>query len=126
MAGRNRRKHPAEGFIPVPFLMGIILIAVLALAYLWLESQCESLGRQMKYMEAQKRELDKKIGYEEARWANMKAPAEIEKALRMHNLVMTWPANGQIVRMSSSDIAESLAEPRGGAGLKISRVAMNE
>ena len=56
-----------------------------------------------------KKDVHRRCLYEECRWANMKAPREIERALRIHNLSVTWPSKDQVVRLSTSDVVEALA-----------------
>jgi len=129
MANRNRKRTTSGGYmIPVPFALFTVVISVFALGYLWLGIQSEELGRELKKLEASLTNLQKKRQYEEARWANVKAPREIEKALSMHHLSMTWPGDVQIVRMSSADIVEALAETESPRRLPapIQRVAMND
>lgn len=129
MAGKNRKKTASGGYmIPVPFALATVVASVFALGYLWLGVQSEELGRDLKKLEISLTDLQKQRLYEEARWANMKAPREIEKALSMHRLAMGWPSDAQIVRMSEADIVEALSETERPLRrpAPIQRVAMND
>lgn len=133
MSRRNRKKRKAAGFIvPLPFAIGMVLASTLSLGYLWLGNRCETIGKELKGLEARKEDLHRKCLYEESRWANMTAPQEIEKALRRHNLSVTWPSSDQIVRLSFSDVVEALANGSrksasiGPQYVQVRRVPMND
>lgn len=99
----NRKKKRAAGFmIPLPFAV-VMLASVFSLGYLGLEIRCETLGEQLKELEARRKEAHDKRLYEEARWANMKSPGQIEKVLRRHRLTMIWPRQDQIVFVGESE-----------------------
>jgi hypothetical protein len=97
---RRNSKHRMHGFVlPAPFA-GIVVVGVLlALAYVWLGSRCDSLGREIKSLEREGIQLKKDIVNEESRWTKMKSPANLEMVLAKHNIVMTWPRQDQIVRL---------------------------
>ena len=61
-------------------------------------------------------------------WARMQSPGNIERALKEHGLVMTWPGRDQIVRVRPDGTAESgAAERRNGERLaRVDRVVMND
>ncbi len=101
MARRNKsRKKQSAGFIfPAPFAAALTLAGVLALSYLWLCGRCESLGIQIKTLEAKKADLHNRVINEEYKWSNLKSPRNIELFLQQHNLVMTWPDESRIVRV---------------------------
>lgn len=112
MARRNKnRKKQSAGFIfPAPFAAALTLAAVLALSYLWLCGRCESLGVQIKALEAKKTDLHNRVINEEYKWSNLKSPRNIELFLQQHNLVMTWPDESRIIRVRTgqgSRVAES-------------------
>ena len=107
MARRNKnRKKQAAGFIfPMPFALALTLAAGLALSYLWLCGRCESLGVQIKALEAKKADLHNRVINEEYKWSNLKSPRNIELFLQQHNLVMTWPDESRIVRVRTAQSA---------------------
>ena len=97
MARRNRRRR-VQGFaFPVPFAGIIVVVSVLALGYIWLGCCCESVGRDIKVLEAERRELDKQQVNERYRWARMKAPRSLERALGQHSIEMVYPRHDQVV-----------------------------
>jgi hypothetical protein len=122
MATRNRKKKKHTGHIvPAPFAILMVLASSLSLGYLWLGSRCEGLGQEIKALEATHAALARKCLYEESRWANMKAPGQIEKALRRHRLPLTWPSRDQLILVRSSQMAAALAEQAA-----VATVAMND
>lgn len=103
---KNRKR--VDGFVfPVPFAGALIVIATLALAYVWMGSRCETLGREIKGLEREKSVLYKKYLNEEYRWTQMKAPRNLERVLTRHRIAMVWPRSSQIVRLGSEDIFEN-------------------
>lgn len=110
MIARANRKWQTGGHaVPVKMAILILVASAMALGYIWLEIQCEALGKELKVLEAQRDALNRKCLQEESRWANMKAPGSIERALALHHLRMGWPSREQIVVLSFSGIDEVLA-----------------
>ena len=100
MRRRNRRKR-INGFITtMPYVGVVVLIASIALMYLWLNSRCETLGREIKQLEKAKEEFNKKYLTEEYRWAQMKSPKNIEKQLAKFKINMFWPSQKQVIRIA--------------------------
>ncbi|MDI6775108.1 MAG: hypothetical protein QME60_06910 [Verrucomicrobiota bacterium] len=94
-----------DGFIfPVPFAGLLAVIAAMALWYLWLGCRCEALGKELKRLEDEKAELTKRCLNEEYKWARMKSPESIDRALARHGIVMIWPRSEQIVRLTKADL----------------------
>jgi hypothetical protein len=92
-----------HGFVfPVPFAGVLVLIATLAMIYVWLGCRCEVLGREIKTLEQEREVLHKKHLNEEYRWTRMKSLRSIENALAGFSIQMTWPANNQIVRLQDT------------------------
>ena len=85
--------------LPAPYSGILVAGSILAISYLWLGCRCDSLGHDIKAMEAAKVQLKKDILNEESRWTRMKSPLNIEMVLAKHGIVMTWPRQDQIVRL---------------------------
>ena len=102
MSRKNRKKRVHGFVLPAPFAGVVVLGSLLALLYVWLGSRCDSLGRDIKALEAEKTDLKKELLNEESRWTQMKSPVSMEAALAKHHLVMTWPRRDQIVHLSAS------------------------
>ena len=117
MRKRNKKKKDIHGFIvPAPFAGVIIILSSLAVGYLWLDSRCQTLGKELKALDMESQELNKKLKSEEYRWSLMKSPANLEKTLKRHHIVMSWPRSDQIV-IVDRDMAlmkELLAENKDG------------
>lgn len=120
MARRKKNRKKVDGFsFPVPFASLAVIVSVFALAYLWLGSRCEMLGREIKKEEAKKEILVKRYLNEEYKWSRMKSPRNLERVLKEHNVEMRWPRRDQIVRLYDT------GEYRNGYA-KLDRVVMNE
>ncbi len=94
-----------------------------------LECNPRTVYRDLKALEIKKSDVHRRRLYEESRWARMRSLGAIEKALRAHNLVMTWPGPEQIVYVRSSDITEAMAKagrPAEPDRAPMQRVAMND
>jgi len=114
--------------LPARFAGLVVLAVTLALAYVWLECRCETVGRELKKLESQITELDKLLRNEEYRWTTMKAPANIEQALARHGIVMTWPRRDQVVRIvrGTDGVAREVSPAMVTTVRRPERVAMNE
>jgi hypothetical protein len=87
------------------------------------------LGREIKKLEAQRGQLREKVIKEQYEWARLQSPANVEKALKEHGLVMTWPSRDQIVRMRADGSIDTLMgpDPRPGGRLaRLDRIVMND
>ena len=103
MARANKKR--VDGFVfPAPFAVGVVLVSGLALVYVWMGGRCEAMGKELKGLETDKKELAKKFQAEEFRWSRMKSPASVEHALVRHGVTMNWPRKDQIVRLSENDV----------------------
>ena len=99
---KNRKNDEPRHVFPAP-LAGILAVAVtLSLGYLWLCGRCDAMGRDIKKLEQRKVELQRKIENEEYKWSNMTSPQNMASLLKAHNLEMTWPGEGSIIRMQRS------------------------
>ncbi len=100
---KENKKRKNDGFIfPVPFASILFLVGLLALAYLWVCGQSEALGKRIKILEVQKTEIRERRYNEECKWAYLKSPRNIERALRRYGLVMTWPDKDRVVELPVS------------------------
>lgn len=132
MARRKRnRKKQVQGFIlPVPFTGIIVALFALALGYVRLGTDSERLGKELKALESESRNLSRRILTEEYHWSRMNSAANIERALLRHNIVMGRPREDQIVRIILGDepdrvrAAVSSANPL--EGPLLAQVVLNE
>ncbi|OVE75869.1 hypothetical protein BVX97_03420 [bacterium E08(2017)] len=100
MAKRKRNRRKVNGFaFPAPYVSVVIMIAVFGLAYVWLGTRCEMLGREIKKEEAKRKILVKRYLNEEYRWSRIKSPRNLERVLQEHGIAMTWPRRDQVVRL---------------------------
>ena len=107
MASKRRcnRKKQAQGLgFPAPLALVLVVGALVALSYLWLCGRCEDLGERIKDLEARKAELQRQVVNEEFKWTNMKAPQNMERLLRTHQLDMEWPGEQQVHRLPMSAV----------------------
>jgi hypothetical protein len=127
---RNRKKRRMNGFmVPAPFAIVVVLVATISLGYVWLGCRCDSVGKELKALETQKAELEKRILNEEYKWTRMKSPGSIEEALTRFGIVMTWPGREQVVRLSDKAIPGNQPAGSGQYALKyasVHRAVLNE
>jgi len=99
MARKNRKKNEQGFLFPVPLALTLLVLALMALFHIGLRARADALGREIKALEARRSVLRDQLKKEEGEWSQMRAPAQVEAALRQHGLVMTWPRRDQIVRI---------------------------
>lgn len=105
---QNKRKNvSAKGIVPVRLAVLVVLAPALCLGYLSLDSRCKALGRELKALDGEISELNRKCRNEEMRWIRMKSPGELDKALRRWHLALTWPDDQQVVRLTPADVIEA-------------------
>lgn len=106
MARRNRKKKRGiDGFIfPAPFAGAITLISILALGYVWLNCVQEVLGRDIKALEVENKELCRQHEHARSLWAGLKAPASLEAHLARHGIRMHWPGPSHEIALSHADV----------------------
>ena len=99
---------------PPPLALMLALVAGIFVVYVCIQSRTEALGREIKALEAKRDQLRTKVVKEQCEWARMQAPGSMEKALKEHGLVMTWPGRDQIVRLRADGAIETMigTEPR--------------
>ena len=101
MMRRNNKKR--NGFVfPSFFAVVVLFLAALALCYVWLGCRCEALGGEIKLIEDEHADLNKKCSYETCRWSRMRALPNVKATLGKHGIVMTWPSHEQVVRLGRS------------------------
>lgn len=104
MRRRNRKKNLYANTVPVPVAGLAVLVASLALGYLWMVCRCQTLGRELAQLEARREALIKDEQQELFKWTRLKSPQSLERALAAAGIAMTWPANRQIVRLRRNEI----------------------
>jgi hypothetical protein len=106
---RRNRKKRVDGFIfPGSFAGVLVFASVAALSYLWLCSRCEGLGREIKVLETQKTELQKKFLNEEYKWMRLKSPKSIEDSLARCGISMTWPRQDQVMWLADARMRDDI------------------
>ncbi len=129
MARRNRKKNATSFVFPWQMALVSAGIAAFALVYVCLQSRAETLGREIKAMEAKRDQLRERIVKEQSVWARMQSPGRLEQALREHALVMTWPNRSQIVRVRADGMLDGYAGPESRPSSRIvraDRIVMND
>ncbi|MEI6514656.1 MAG: hypothetical protein WCO77_01650 [bacterium] len=129
MAKKNKKKGQAKFPVPMPVVAAILAAAGLALFYVCFQARTETLGREIKVLEAARDSLRDQLVREQCEWARLQSPSSLAQSLASFGLVMTWPGRDQIVRVRYDG---SLDSPRGYA-MRLSsgvaradRVVMND
>ena len=103
MAAKRKKKKTKKNQVQVPFpvLLAniLVLVAVLGLSYMWLCSRCDALGKDIKSKEAKLTAAQKRLVNEQDRWSYITSPANLERAIKKHQLKMIMPREVQIVRV---------------------------
>jgi hypothetical protein len=103
MAKRNR-KNGREGSRIMFWGVSIsALAAAVAMVYLSLFNTCDNIGRQIKKMENDQAELHKRVVNEERNWATARSTPNMERLMERHGLVMSWPAEQNIIRLRAAE-----------------------
>lgn len=129
MMRRNRKKKQAGFIFPAPLALVLAVVAGVSIAYVCMQSRTEALGREIKQLEVKRDQLRDKVVKEQCEWARMQAPASVEKALKEHGLVMTWPSRDQIVRLRTDGSIETVlgGDPRTSSRHgRVDRIVMND
>ena len=82
------------------------LMAALGLVYLHLHSACESVGRDIKRLENEHAELRKRVVNEERNWVAARSIRNMETLMARYGIVMTWPAEQNIIRLRAAEPGE--------------------
>ncbi|MCC7300949.1 MAG: hypothetical protein IT583_07705 [Verrucomicrobia bacterium] len=101
----------AQVKIPFPMVLAnfLVFIAVFGLSYVWLCSRCDTLGQEIKRMETVQRDTHRRMINEQDRWSNLLAPANLDRALKRHDLTMRLPDEQKIVRVRTGTTASVVA-----------------
>ena len=103
MARRNRKKRRLNAYVmPARFAGLVVLFSALALASVWMDCRCEAVGEAIQKLEGERVGLENRLFNEECRWARVKSPVSIERALLRCRLAMTLPRRNQIVRVDGA------------------------
>lgn len=129
MTRRNRKKTQTGFMFPPPLALMLAVVAGVFLVYVCIQSRTEAVGREIKLLEASRDKLREKVVKAQCEWARMQAPASVEKALKDHGLVMTWPGRDQIVRLRTDGTIDTQfgSDPRAPGRLsRVDRIVMND
>ena len=86
------------------FAVGVgIAASVLALVYLQMQADCERTGKRIKQLERTRREVQKQVTNEERNRAAASSIRNMERLLSRHGIEMSWPEEGQIIRLAAAD-----------------------
>ena len=128
MTRRNRKR--IDGFVfPAPFVSIVIVATVLALVWVWLDCRRESLGQSLRVLQKQKADLNDEYAREKSKWMRMKAPHNLERALRRCRVSMKHPQAGQVVRIAALSVVTEQQLPdwdRPPRYAQLERAVMNE
>ena len=119
----------ARSMFPARLAVVLVLAAGLALVYVCMKSRTDALGREIKQLEVKREQLRARLVKEQCEWAKLQAPGSLEKALKEHGLVMTWPGRDQIVRLRADGTIDPMTgpEPRtSGRYPRVDRIVMND
>lgn len=105
----NLKRNQAR--VPFPSLLAGILVifVVLGLSYVWVDTRCHALGKDIKRKEAELISSKKRLVNEQDRWSSITSPANLERAIRKHRLGMAMPRESQVVRIGRWDISGKTA-----------------
>lgn len=103
MAAKRKKKKMKKNQVQVPFpvLLAnvLVLVAVLGLSYMWLCSRCDALGKEIKGKERELAAAQKRLVNEQDRWSYITSPANLERAIKKHNLNMVMQRESQVIRV---------------------------
>ena len=99
----KNRKNGQEGGRTVFWGVALcVLGAALAMVYLSLYNTCESIGRQIKRLETERAELQKRVVNEERNWAMARSIGNMERLMAAHGIAMSWPEERNIIRLQAA------------------------
>jgi hypothetical protein len=128
MIKKNRKKTQTKFPVPIPLVALVFVLAGLSLVYVCLQSRTETLGREIKLLEASRDRLRDQLVRDQCEWARLQSPSNLEQALKQHGLVMTWPNRDQIVRIrydGSLDPLRGLDSRQASRMARADRIVMN-
>ena len=101
--GKNR-KHGHESQRGVFWGVSLAaLVASVAMTYLSIHNSCERIGRQIKKLEYERAELQKRVENEERNWTSARSIRNMEALMARHGIVMSWPAEQNIIRLRAAE-----------------------
>jgi len=77
-----------------------VIVVTLCLLYAVSVGQSKVLQREVRDLETKNIQLREKLKKEQIKWGHLKAPANLERSLYRHGVVMRYPTERQIVWMS--------------------------
>ena len=97
----HKKKEKKRGKFPFPAIFStvLILVTVFGLSYMRLNSQCDTLGREIKQKEHELEEAQKRLINEQDRWSFVTSPAKLQQSIEKFHLEMSMPSDAQIVRV---------------------------
>jgi hypothetical protein len=110
---RNRKKRVDGYLFPVPFASLLVVAGMAALAYLWMLSRCEAMGKEIKRLERTEAELSERYLNEELKWTRMRSPQNLERILARNGVEMDWPSGQQVVLMADAGLYTRSVESGG-------------
>ena len=107
---RTARREVGGRVVP-PGLLPAVLVAaaILCLGYLWINSRNEDIGRRIKNLETQKREIEQRVANEEYKWNRMMSPQSIQQLLQQHHINMALPEEKALARIRMTPTASYAA-----------------
>ncbi len=96
---RNYRKHARTSPVRGSLVLSVVIVAGLALGWLWLSNACDALSARIKDLEQEKLAVHQRVVNEEFKWSNQIGYENMTKLLKRHQLEMDWPRERQIVRI---------------------------
>ncbi len=96
---KNCKKKQKEDVFPAPLAAALALVTVLALSYLWLCGQCEAAEQRIKKLERSLSAVHKLRLNEDYKWHNLRSQENIERALDLHGLQMSWPEKQRAIQI---------------------------
>jgi len=107
---RKNKKHVQLGgrTVGISAVLGVCLMCV-GMLYLWVNQSCFELGQDIKRLEREQLELNKKIMNEERNWASSKSMPNMERLFAKHAIKMGFPEEKNIIRISRNPPDETYA-----------------
>lgn len=102
--GRNRKLDVKFMMLPSsPWVYMFVTVVCLSLIYIYLCCREYTLSQGLKILEKQNLELNGEYKAALAKWAELKSPESLYKALAKHQLPMKWPEPDQIIWIKPED-----------------------
>jgi len=108
------RKPGVRGIFPGTLFGVLLVLAVLALTYLYLCGRCDALGKKINELEKVRDIQRRDVVTEEYKWSNLTSPKSMEELLTKHGLTMTWPSEDSVVRLRRNPLPHLYAQGQPG------------